>query len=99
MLYRAYSCPMDLINRYINQGRFGTFVQGFLDAEYERRKQEAERDEEMMLWIAYIHSDSIETFSQWRKNLVKPASTTRRKSDVDLTNAGIEQILKDTFSH
>lgn len=98
MLYRAYSCPMDLMNRYINQGRFGTFVQGFLDAEYERRKQEAERDEEMMLWIAYVHSESTETFSQWRKNLVKPASTTRRKSDADLTDAGIEQILKDTFS-
>ena len=98
-LYRAYSCPMDLMNRYINDGRFGTFVKGFLTAEYNRKKEQAERDEEMMLWIAYVYSESNMTFTQWKEQLVKPASTTRKKRDADLTNDGIEKILQATFAH
>jgi len=43
LLYRAYSNPLDLMNIYINQGRFGKFVEGFLEAEYERKKAEAEK--------------------------------------------------------
>ena len=90
---------MDLMNRYINDGRFGTFVKGFLAAEHDRKKEQAERDEEMMLWIAYVHSESNMTFTQWKEQLVKPASTTRKKRDADLTNDGIEKILQATFAH
>lgn len=99
MLYRAYSCPMDLMRRYINDGRFGTFVKGFLDCEHKRKKEQAERDEEMMLWIAWVHSESELTFTQWKAQLVKPASTTRKKRDADLTDDGIGKILQATFAH
>lgn len=98
-LYRAYSCPMDLMGRYINDGRFGTFVKGFLEAEHKHKKEQAERDEEMMLWIAYVHSESNMTFTEWKAQLVKPASTTRKKRDADLTDDGIGKILQATFAH
>lgn len=97
MLYRAYSNPMDLIARYINQGRFGTFVEGFLQAEYDKRKAEAEKDQEFMLWIAYVHSGANETFNDWRNKVCKPSSTTMGGRDVDMTEADMENILKKLF--
>jgi hypothetical protein len=97
MLYRAYSNPMDLIGVYINQGRFGTFVEGFLQAEYDKRKAEAEKDQEFMLWIAYVHSGSQDTFNDWRNKVCKPVSTTTGGRDVDMTESDMENILKKLF--
>jgi hypothetical protein len=97
MLYRAYSNPTDLMSRYINQGRFGTFVEGFLQAEYDKRKAESERDQEMMLWIAYVHSYSKDTFSDWRKKVCKADSTTTGGSDEDMTEQDMEKIISKLF--
>ena len=99
MLYRAYSSPLDLMNRYINQGRFGTFVQGFLEAEYERRKAEAEKNNEWMLWVAYVHSYSDKTFDEWKKVVCGTGSTTVKKSkDEDLTEEAIGNIIGKLFN-
>ena len=48
LLYQRYASPMDLMNSYINRGQFGKFVSSFLEAEYERRKEEAEKDDDFM---------------------------------------------------
>lgn len=98
LLWRSYGSPMDLMNSYINRGRFGEFVKGFLEAEYERRKAEAEKDNESKLWAAFVHSESNETFDEWRKRVCSSASTTQsRGKDVDLTDKGIEQIIHKFF--
>ena len=75
MLYRAYSCPMDLMRVCINQGRFGAFVEGFLRAESDRRKAETEREQDFMLWIAYVHSGSGDTFNAWKEKICTSGST------------------------
>lgn len=86
------------MNRYINQGRFGTFVQGFLEAEYERRKAEAEKNNEWMLWVAYVHSYSGDNFNDWKKRHCGTDSTTAKKtSDADLTEDGINKIMDNLF--
>ncbi len=98
MLYRAYSNPLDLMNLYINQGRFGKFVSGFLDAEYERRKAEAEKDDNWKLWVMYCHSFSDKSFNEWKRDALKTASNTSKKSkDYDLTNDGIKSIYNKFF--
>ena len=99
MLYRAYSNPLDLMNRYINQGRFGKFVTGFLEAEYERRKAEAEKDEEWKLWMLYIHSCSDKSFGEWKSEVIKTAKTqTHSKSkDYELNDDGINAIISSLF--
>lgn len=98
MLYRAYSNPLDLMNRYINQGRFGKFVTGFLEAEYERRKEEAEKDFDWKLWMMYINTDSDVTFGEWKESVKKNASEkTRKNKDDDLTNDGMEAIVNKLF--
>ena len=99
MLYRAYSNPLDLMNIYINQGRFGKFVTGFLEAEYERRKAEAEKDEDWKLWMMYINSYSDKTFGEWKSSVLKTASTSTQKpnKDYELTDDGIQSIVSRLF--
>ena len=99
MLYRAYSNPLDLMNTYINQGRFGKFVTGFLEAEYERRKEKAERDEDWKLWMLYINSCSDKPFGEWKSEVLKTANTKTRKAnkDHDLTDDGIQSIIGRFF--
>lgn len=81
MLYRAYSNPLDLMNLYINQGRFGKFVTGFLEAEYEKRKEKAERDNDWKLWLMYVHSYSEMTFSEWKQNAIKESKTNTQSKE------------------
>jgi hypothetical protein len=98
LLYSRYSNPMDLMERYIKQRRFGEFVQGFLKAEYERKKQEAEKEQEWMLWVAYVHSYSDKSFSEWKKTVIKPESTTRRRgSDASMTEKDVQSIMDGLF--
>ena len=98
MLYRAYSNPMDLMNRYINQGRFGKFVTGFLEAEYERRKEEADRDYDWKLWMMYINSMTDKSYGEWKDSVQKNASDKMRKNkDDDLTDDGIKNIVNKLF--
>lgn len=99
MLYRAYSCPMDLMNMYINQGRFGKFVQGFLEAEYERRKADAEKDNDWKLWTMFIHSDYDKSFNEWKEAVLKNTENKKRTTnrDNDLTEDGIKSIVNRLF--
>lgn len=99
MLYRAYSNPLDLMNMYINQGRFGKFVTGFLEAEYERRKEDAEKENEWKLWTMYIHSYSEKSFNDW-KDSVLPKSNGKKhakNTDSDLDDKGIQSIITNLF--
>ena len=98
MLYRAYSNPMDLMNRYINRGQFGKFVTGFLEAEYERRKAEAEKDMDWKLWMMYINSMIDMSFGEWKDSVLKNTSDkTRKNKDDDLTDDGINAIVNKLF--
>ena len=98
MLCRAYSNPWDLMNMYINQGRFGKFVTGFLESEYERRKEDAEKDYEWKLWMMYINSYSDKSFGEWKQDIQKNASgNTRKTKDDDLTDDGIQSIVNKLF--
>jgi hypothetical protein len=89
---------MTLMCRYINQKRFGKFVHDFFEAEHERRKQEAEKDQEWMLWVAYVHSYSDKSFSEWKKTVMKPESTTRRRgNDASMTEKDVQSIMDGLF--
>lgn len=99
MLYSRYSNPMDLVKSYIRRRRFGEFIQGFLKAEGERRKEEAEKDEGWREWIAYVHSYSEKSFKDWRADLIRTAASKKKTagSDRDLDAAGIDAIMKKVF--
>lgn len=98
MMYHRYSCPMDLLNSYINRGRFGEFVSEFLQSEYDRRKAEMEKDEELKLWIMYCHSYSEDSFLDWKKKVLRIGGGKQAKgTDTDLTDADIQAIYDGLF--
>ena len=94
MLYRAYSNPMDWVSMSINRGRFGTNVAGFLKSEYERKKEETEKNNDWMLWVAYIHSYSNKSFNEWKKQFAGGKSTTAKANrDADLDETAANKII------
>ncbi len=104
MLYARYSSPMDLLYTYINQRRFGDFIKGFIQVENDRKKAEADRDEELKEWIAYVHSYSEKSFDDWKADLIgsteartgnKPGKKAGR--DEDLDDKGIQDIYAALF--
>ena len=102
MLYQKYSCPMDLMTMYINRGRFGEFLEEFLTLEYERRKDEADRQQHRDLWEMFVHSTFTGTFAEYKKHVLgsdsaTKGSTTMATSDTDLTEKGADDIISSLF--
>ena len=102
LLYGKYSNPMDLVNTYINRGRFGEFVDEFLTLEVERLKAEAEKQRHRDLWEMFVHSSFEGTFDEYKKLVTKPVSTTkggttRATSDSDLDEQGADDIISNLF--
>lgn len=96
MLYSKYSCPMDLVNRYIRQGRFDKFVQDFLAIDNERRKEQAEKENDFMLWLLFIDSKAYfeHDFNAWKKIVIQQPSTTQKQTrDTELDDDGIMAII------
>ena len=96
LLYSRYSSPMDLVASYINRGKFGEFVSGFLHEEGERLKAEAEKNQEWQLWIGYVHSMSDQTFNEWKKRVLKPKRSTNGR-DASMTKGDIDALMKKLF--
>ena len=98
LLYSRYSNPLDLMNRYINQGRFGTFVDGFIQAEHKRMVDEAQKEEDQKLWWLFVHSYSYteESFDAWKQRVCRK-SDSKKTTDADLDDDGIKSIIEDLF--
>ncbi len=88
---------MDLVDFYINRGQFGEWVSEFLQSEYDRRKAETEKDEEMKLWIMYCHSFSEDTYLEWKRKVLRTGSGQHQGADDDLTDKDITAICNDLF--
>ena len=97
LLYSRYSSPMDLVDRYIKQERFGTFVNGFMKARYEQERKEAERDNEWMMWVAFVHSYSDKTYGEWKKDFMGTKNNSATK-DSELNEDGIKALWDKLFT-
>ena len=83
---------------YINQGRFGEFVQKFFEGEYEKKKNKAEEEKEWKLWVAYIHSYSDENFQDWKNRIAQAnRQNANTGNDQNLDDDGIASIINNLF--
>lgn len=84
---------------YIKRGRFGEFVQQFLESEYKRKKDKAAEDKEWKLWLAYVHSYSEETFGSWKQKVDGSVdrSAEPNSNDANLDDNGIMSIINNLF--
>ena len=105
LLFSRYASPLDLINTYIDSGRFGEFVTKFLELENERRREKQKHDEDWQLWVMYTRlypTYTQDTFPKWKAGLQtvpeKQAGSRGGCSDADLTEEGIQNIINSVFS-
>ena len=73
MVYQKYANPRDLFSMYIDSGQFDELVKNILTAEYERRKEEAEKENDRKLWEMFIHSDTTKSYNEWHAEIIKRA--------------------------
>ena len=99
LLYSRYANPQELMRLYIDNGRFGEFVNEIVIDENKRRKEQAEKDVDDRLWIAYVHSYSDLSFDDYKATVMKPASPhSSGKKDDDMTKDDIDNLLNRLFS-
>jgi hypothetical protein len=76
-------------------------VEGFLQAENDRKKAEEKKDKDLKEWIAYVHSYSEKSFDDWKAELLSTAAAKTGKktagSDFDLDDKGIQNIIGKLF--
>jgi hypothetical protein len=86
---------------YIDSGQFDELVSNILTQEYERRKEEAEKENDRKLWDLYLRSDTTLSYNDWRAEIMKKAKShagsTTGKRDEDMTDQDIDNLLKKLF--
>lgn len=92
LLHSRYASPMEFMQLYIEQGRFGEFVEGILELDFKRKKEEAEKEEEHKLWTMYIHSMSDKSFIDWKKGLMEQ----KKPESYSMTNEQVESTIQDS---
>jgi len=83
---------MEFMHLYIEQGRFGEFVEGILELDFKRKKEEAEKENEDRLWTWYVHSMSEKSFIDWKKELMEQ----KKPESYSMTNEQVESTIQDS---
>lgn len=98
LLYSRYASPWELMNIYIEQGRFGEFVSEILELEHKRKQEESEKESENRLWLAYVHSYTDKSFNEWKVGLFskeKPEGYSMTDAQVANVKEQAKGILKN----
>lgn len=93
---------MELIRVYIDQGRFGEFVSEVIRMDTERRQEEAEKEQDNDLWIAYLLEMQTErifgnpqriSFNDWKETIVmRQQSGNDEPETLEMTNEQVDAI-------
>ena len=70
LLYSRYSNPLEFMRLYIDQGRFGEFVEEILEMEQKRKQEKVAKEDEQKLWEMYLHSMSDKSYIDWKKEVL-----------------------------
>lgn len=100
LLYSRYASPKELMNTYIKRGRFGEFATNIIKAENNRRKEQAEKDEEKKLWSMYIHSMSTKSFNDWKSDMLSQNNvvcSSGSSGDENMNDEDIINIVNNLF--
>lgn len=97
LLYSKYASPMEFMNLYINNGQFGEFVTHIINRENQRKKEEAEKENEQKLWMMYVHSLMDKSFNDWKAQVMRPSGNASFGKDADLTDSDIKKIMSKLF--
>jgi hypothetical protein len=89
---------MEFMKMYINQGRFGEFVEEILAMDRKRKDEEAEKENDNKLWTAYLLSGKKEqSFNEWKAGLTtkeEPVSYSMTTEQIEAEKQHAKGILK-----
>jgi len=88
LLYSRYASPIEFMNTYINQGRFGEFVFNILEMDYKRKQEEAKKEEDNKLWSVFIRSGSEKSFKEWKQDLKEK----KEPESYSMTNEQVAEV-------
>ena len=94
LLFSRYASPLDFMKLYINQGRFGEFVEGIVGLENKRKKEKQEKENDDKLWQAYIRSMSEKSFIEWKKELWQDGN--KQPETLSMTNERVADVKEHT---
>ena len=97
LLYSRYASPFSFMNPYIEQGRFGEFVSEITRLEFERKKEEKQKEEDDKLWTAYLLNAPKQSFYDW-KNSLKEGIKTESYSMTDEQVSDVKQQARGILS-
>lgn len=86
---------MEFMKAYIDQGRFGEFVNEILEMEAKRKEEKEEKEEDDRLWIAYVHSMADVSFGEWKRNLFERNETESEPATLSMTNEQVEETMQN----
>ena len=90
LLFSRYASPLDFMKLYIDQGRFGEFVEEIINLENKRKKEQQEKEDDDKLWQAYIRSMSEQSFIEWKKGL--KAESKKQPETLSMTNERVANV-------
>ena len=90
LLFSRYASPLDFMKLYIEQGRFGEFVEGIVSLENKRKKEKQEKEDDDKLWQAYIRSMSEKSFADWKKELKQESR--KQPETLSMTNERVADV-------
>lgn len=66
-----------------------------LEMDIRRKKETAQKDDEDKLWLAYIHSMTDKTFTDWKDELKQePVSYSMSDKQIDAVKQQAKEILR-----
>ena len=93
LLFSRYASPLDFVKLYINQGRFGEFVEGIISLENKRKKEQQEKEDDDKLWQAYIRSMSEKSFIEWKQELKQGNEQSNKQPEtLSMTNERVADV-------
>lgn len=98
LLFSRYASPMEFMSLYIENGRFGEFVEEIINLNNTRKQEEQRKDEDSKLWTAYLFSMSGLSFNEWKKGLTRKAespSLSMTDNEIGNVKQGVRDILKN----
>lgn len=105
LIFSRYNDPMQFIHLYIEQGRFGEFVENIINLDYERKKEEAKKDDDNKLWLMYINSGSETSFNQWKAEVLMNTSnesatkhSQKTQKSLQMTDEEVQEQIDDARS-
>jgi len=97
MMYSRYTCPIEFMNIYIENGQFGQLVKDIIESNNKRKQEESEKENDHKMWELYLHSMSDKSFNDWKKEIQtqsQPVTHAMSNAQVDATINNSREILK-----